>query len=141
HYHRRHHFVGHLWQGRFKSPLIQCDGYLLSCGRYIERNPGEAGMVADPWDYPWSSARAYALGGRDPLLADTPWYRELAEEAGRRQQLWREFLLGDDPREAAVRQGDWAVGDDAFRRRMRQEHGRPAPRRRGRPRKERAIID
>ena len=39
---RRHGFVGHLWQGRFKSPAIQCSTYLLSCGRYIERNPVEA---------------------------------------------------------------------------------------------------
>jgi YD repeat-containing protein len=57
-YHRRHCFVGHLFQGRFKSPAIQMEAYLLSCGRYIERNPLEAGMVALPWEYRWSSARA-----------------------------------------------------------------------------------
>jgi putative transposase len=34
--HRRHGFLGHRWQGRFKSPAVQCRDYLLSCGRYID---------------------------------------------------------------------------------------------------------
>jgi REP element-mobilizing transposase RayT len=54
--HRRHGFVGHHWQGRFKSPAVQRRAYLLSCGRNIERDLLEAGIVAQPWDYPWSSA-------------------------------------------------------------------------------------
>ena len=135
HCHRRHGFVGHRFQGRFKSPAVQRRAYLLSCGRYIERNPLEAGMVAEPWQYLWSSARAYALGEADPLLAENPEYLALAEAPARRQQLWREFLLADDPREEVVRRGDWAIGDDHFRRRVLVAQGRPAPRRRGRPRK------
>src|SRR5262249_117581 len=59
HYHRRHRFVGHLFQGRFKSPLIQRDGYWLSCRRDVERNPVEAGVVAEPWVNRCSSAAAY----------------------------------------------------------------------------------
>ncbi len=43
---RRSGFVGHLVQGRFKSPLIQREGYWLSCGRYTERNPLAAGLAA-----------------------------------------------------------------------------------------------
>jgi putative transposase len=135
HCHRRHGFVGHRFQGRFKSPAIQCEAYLLSCGRYIERNPVEVGLVRTPWEYAWSSARHYALGEPDALLAENPYYQELASAAQRRQQLWQEFVLGEDPREEALRRGDWAVGDDAFRRRVLQEQGRPAPRSRGRPRK------
>src|SRR5258708_2433025 len=72
HCHRRHGFVGHRWQGRFKSPAVQCSEYLLSCGRYIERNPVEAGLLTEPWQYPWSSAAAYAFGQPDPLLAENP---------------------------------------------------------------------
>jgi REP element-mobilizing transposase RayT len=45
HCHRRHGFVGHRRQGRFKSPAVQCSGYLLSCGRTIERNSVEVRMV------------------------------------------------------------------------------------------------
>jgi putative transposase len=129
----RHGFVGHLFQGRFKSPLVQREGYWLSCGRYIERNPLVAGMVSAPWDYPWSSCRAYACGAADPLLTEDPCYTELSPDPGRRQQLWREFVSGDDPREAAIARGDWAVGDDGFRGRMAQVLGRPLPRPRRRP--------
>jgi hypothetical protein len=49
--------------------------------------------------------------------------------------LWQEFLLGEDEREAAIRRGDWALGDDDFRKRMAQVLGRPMPRHRGRPAK------
>ena len=63
HCHRRHGFVGHRWQGRFKSPTIQRRDYLLSCGRYIERNPVEAGLVPLPWEYPWSKSACVIRGG------------------------------------------------------------------------------
>jgi putative transposase len=132
---RRHGFVGHLFQGRFKSPLVQREDYWLSCGRYIERNPVEAGMVAEPWTYRWSSARAYALGEEDPLVTDDPCYLELSPDADRRRQLWREFLLGEDVREEEIRRGDWALGEDAFGQRLAEVLGRPTPRRAGRPRK------
>lgn len=135
-FNRRYGFVGHLWQGRFKSPAIKWDGSLLSCGRYIERNPLQAGLVGEPWQYPWSSCRWYALGQSDPWVSANPLYAELAESAVRRQQLWRDFLLGDDPREAAVQRGEWAVGDESFRDRLQSLRGRPlTQRRRGRPRK------
>jgi putative transposase len=49
-FNRRHGFVGHLGQGRFKSAAVQRAGYWLSCGRSVERNPLEAGLVAQPWD-------------------------------------------------------------------------------------------
>jgi putative transposase len=75
-YHGRYDFVGHLFQGRFKSPAIEADSYLLSCGRYIERNPVEAGLVTEPWLYRWSICRAYALGEEDALLAPRARNRE-----------------------------------------------------------------
>ena len=124
-----------MWQGRFKSPIIQREGYWLSCGRYIERNPLEAGMVAQPWDYTWSSCRAYALGEHDPLISEDPMYLEMSPNPERRQQLWREFLVAEDPRERTIRQGDWAIGDDGFRSQMSEVLGRPVPGRRGRPRR------
>jgi putative transposase len=135
HCYRRHGFLGHRWQGRFKSPAIQCRDYLLSCGRYIERNPLEAGLVAHPWDYHWSSATVHATGVANPLVTESVEYYELASEPQERQQRWRGFLLGDDPREQAVRRGDWVIGDEAFRQRVSQARGRPIPRGRGRPRK------
>jgi hypothetical protein len=90
-------FTGHLLQGRFKSPCIEADRYLLNCGRHIERNPVAAGLVAAPWDWPWSSCRAYACGAADPLLAPNPWYEQFAPDPSRRRELWRAFLLGTTP--------------------------------------------
>jgi hypothetical protein len=90
-------------------------------------------MVAAPWDHPWSTCRAYACGAADPLLTEDPRYTELSPDPARRQQLWREFVCGEDPREAAIARGDWAVGEDDFRGRMAQILGRRLPRPRGRP--------
>lgn len=46
---------GTLWEGRFRSSIVQERGYLLRCYRYIELNPVRAGMVRHPRDYRWSS--------------------------------------------------------------------------------------
>ena len=132
-FNRRYRFVGHLWQGRFKSPAIQCEGYLLSCGRYIERNPLEAGLVTEPWQYAWSSCRAYASGAADPLLAENSYYLEWGVDDGSRQRRWREFLIQEDPKEQPIRRADWVVGDETFQKRLQGYQGRAVQRRRGRP--------
>src|SRR5258708_1449500 len=67
-YHRRHHTVGHVWQGRFKSPLIQDDDHLLTVLRYVESNPLRAGMVKDLAEYSWSSYPFHALGPVNELI-------------------------------------------------------------------------
>jgi len=59
---------------------------------------------------------------------------ELAPRLSRRQELWRAFLLGEDSREEEVRRDYWVLGEPAFRSRLRSATGRPAPRKRGRPR-------
>jgi putative transposase len=133
HYRRRYGLVGHLFQGRFKSPAAQADRYALSCGRYIERNPVEARVEKEPWRCRWSSCGHYALGESDPLLAVNPWYEPLALELSRRQALWRGFVMEEGPNEAAVRREDWVIRDREFRQQMQQPGARPGPRRRGRP--------
>jgi len=134
-FNRRYRFVGHLFQGRFKSPSIQRDSYLLSCGRYIERNPLAAKLVSLPWDYPWSSCRYYALGEANALLSENPCYSEFAATAGRRQQLWQEFLLAEDPKEAAIQQHEGNLGDEEYQTRLAERQGRYVRSRRGRPAK------
>jgi len=64
-FNRRHSRVGHLFQGRFKSYLVDRDEYLLALVRYIHENPVRAGMVARPQEYRWSSDR-YFRTGRSP---------------------------------------------------------------------------
>ena len=58
--------TGSLWEGRHKGSLVDSDGYLLACQRYIELNPVRAGMVQIPGEYPWSSYRANAFGAEAP---------------------------------------------------------------------------
>jgi len=47
--------VGHLWQDRFKSKVIEKDAYLLECMKYIEGNPIRASLVSYIHEYHWSS--------------------------------------------------------------------------------------
>jgi hypothetical protein len=58
-YNRRHHKVGHVFQGRFKAILVDEDAYLLEVCRYVELNPVRAGMVAEPGAWLWSSYRVH----------------------------------------------------------------------------------
>ena len=57
---------GHLFQGRFKSIIVQNDAYLLRLSCYIHRNPLRAGIVERLADYSWSSYRCYAYGKKPP---------------------------------------------------------------------------
>ena len=52
---RRHGWVGHVFQGRYKANLVQKDAYLLELSRYVVLNPDRAGMVKDLQEWPWSS--------------------------------------------------------------------------------------
>ena len=117
-------FVGHLWQGRFRSPAIQAERYLLSCGRYIERNPLEAQLVERPWDYAWSSCRHYALGEPNERLTPDPYYLELGPEPSQRQERWRQFLLDADRKEEVIRRQDWVLGDQDLARQTANRYGR-----------------
>ena len=54
--------TGTLWEGRFKSCLVQEENYLLLLYRYIELNLVRTGMVGQPSDYAWSSYSINALG-------------------------------------------------------------------------------
>lgn len=63
--------VGHLWQGRYKSMVIQNNKYLLECIEYVELNPIRAELCKSPFDYSWSSWQE-RLGYKKKLLLDLP---------------------------------------------------------------------
>jgi len=73
---------GHLWQGRYKSILIQEDAYFLQCVRYIELNPVRANIVSHPRDYTWSSYRAHVGHDKVPFLDNHPLLSSLSKGAG-----------------------------------------------------------
>ena len=80
---------GTLWEGRYKSSIIDSERYLLTCCRYIECNPVRAGIVAAPSDYPWSSYGAHACGRPDDLLCEHPCYLELGKDNRAQQKAYR----------------------------------------------------
>jgi putative transposase len=136
---RRYGRSGTLWEGRFRSCLIQEEMYLLICQRYIELNPVRAGMVQQPAQYKWSSYRGNAEGCADPILSPHPLYSGMAGDAGERQRVYRSLFddaLAPD-RVNALRKatnGNFALGDPAFAERAAAALGRRvAPDTPGRP--------
>jgi putative transposase len=92
HYHRAQASAGHVWQGRFRSPVVAADEHLLRVLHYVESNPLRAGLVSNLRDYPWSSYQAHGLGRSVPLLAETPVWQRLGRREGARQAYWRKWL-------------------------------------------------
>jgi putative transposase len=92
HYHKERASSGHVWQGRFKSPVIEEDEHLLTVMRYVEANPLRAGITEDLASYPWSSYPVHGLGKSDDLVAEAPVWRGLGTTEGARQKRWRKWV-------------------------------------------------
>ena len=87
----RHRRSGTLWDGRFKSSVIDTSAYFLMCSRYIDLNPVRAGMVATPDAYEWSSFARLGLGRRDQLVTLHDEYLALGTTATLRTAAYREL--------------------------------------------------
>ena len=138
----RHNRDGHLTQGRYKSPLVEGDEYLLRLSRYIHQNPvyvqGVAKRpVAERVEvlrlYRWSSYRAYAgLAEPDPWVtygpvqAMTPGLRK--SKATKRYQQYVETGLAETDTEFRdlLAKSDLAVGSEAFVADVRERHAQAA---------------
>ncbi|MDO8311393.1 MAG: transposase [Sideroxyarcus sp.] len=86
---RSYHRTGSLWEGRFKSSLVQAEEYLLTCMRYIELNPVRANMVNDPAQYRWSSYWHNGLGQADERIVPHPLYLTLGNDEADRLAEYR----------------------------------------------------
>lgn len=84
--------TGTLWEGRFKSCLVDSDQYLFTLYKYIEMNPVKAGMVKDIADYEWSSYRHNALGQTDSLITEHKLYKDLGTSVKQRCENYREIF-------------------------------------------------
>lgn len=129
--------TGTLWEGRYKSTLIDSEHYLVTCMRYIELNPVRANMVEHASAYPWSSYAANAAGHDDPLVTPHELYRRLGRTPEERQAAYRQLFrqhLGEktlaDIREATNKA--WVLGSDRFKQRIQKQLQRRAqPKSRG----------
>jgi putative transposase len=88
----RYRRTGTLWEGRFRSVVIDSVQYYLACTRYIELNPVRAAMVTDPRQYPWSSFRHNALGQLDPVIASSAVYDDLGVDRASRCAAYRDLF-------------------------------------------------
>lgn len=133
---------GSLWEGRFKSFLVDTERYMLSCYRYIELNPVRAGMVSHPSEYVWSSYRLNACSGdSSSWLTPHESYLALGKDPHERQAAYRDLFSCEleaelvDQMRKAVNSGA-PFGSNRFRREMEQAAGvRFGTGQRGRPRK------
>ncbi len=115
----RHGRSGTLWEGRYRSTVVEPAEPLLQCIIYIDSNPQRAGLVAEAEDYPWSSC-AHHLGAkpmawlRDPAafwaLGNTPF----AREARYAQMLAYGLSQRESGALTAAVQGGWAMGSEDF---------------------------
>lgn len=132
---------GTLWEGRFKSCLVQSERYLLELYRYIELNPVRAGMVDDPSDYSWSSYAINALGVESELQTPHPEYLVLGKSNNERLSNYRELFnahVGTDLLKEireSINKG-LALGNERFTSQIEElTKQRVTARKSGRPRK------
>ncbi|WP_040727256.1 transposase [Thiomicrorhabdus sp. Kp2] len=131
---------GTLWEGRYKSCLVQEDSYLLDLHRYIEMNPVTADMVQEPSEYAWSSYQMNALGKQSKLGTPHPLYLALGVDEKRRQSAYRDLFTGHvlgvkliEEIEQATLKG-MALGNDQFKAQIELLTGRRvSPKKPGRP--------
>jgi len=97
-FNNRYSRSGTLWEGRFRSCLVDSAQYVVACHRYIELNPLRAGIVASPSTYRWSSHNGNSGLAPNELLTPHPEYLALAIDESARHAAYRNlFAAGDDP--------------------------------------------
>ena len=112
--------TGTLWEGRYKSTLVDDEYYFLTVCRYIELNPVRAGMVDHPSEYPWSSYRANGVGKRIGLISPHRVYIALGKTEKERQEYYRGLFKGliSDLTLGEIREATnkaWVLGSDKFK--------------------------
>lgn len=144
-FNRRHGRQGAVWDGRFRSSVIEAERHLFDAIVWLETLPVRAGQAAHPADWAWSSARHHLGQAREPAIAEHPLYWSLGNTPFERERAHAHLLeTGVTPdrshaMERAVLRSH-ALGSAAFLAKLKQATSRPlAPRARGRPTKTKAA--
>ena len=136
---KKYNRTGTLWEGRYKASLVQNDGYLLACHRYIELNPVRAGLVSTPGNYPYSSYAHNARGYNHRLVTFHPVYESLGRTAEERRMAYQKLFSTSVTPEmlSTIRDTTNAclvMGDDDFKDQIEAMLGRSVRHRKsGRP--------
>jgi putative transposase len=138
-FNQRYRRSGTLWEGRYKSTLVDADHYLLTCMVYIDLNPVRAGIVNKPADYRWSSYGHYAGLRDDKLLSAHALYWALGNTPFAREAAYVDLVtqgIGVDQQKMlteSVLKG-WALGTPGFLAQLERSTSRRAqPKLAGRP--------
>ena len=121
--------TGTLWEGRFKSCVVDAENYLLICQRYIELNPVRANMVESPIEYKWSSFRSNGWAQPSKIWTPHQVYSSLGDSLDESAQVYRGMFIGQidmailDNIRQSVNQG-LALGNDRFKQEIEQLTGR-----------------
>ncbi|MCG2585125.1 transposase [Massilia sp. TS11] len=138
-FNRRHERSGTLWEGRFRTSVVDADHYLLACMRYIELNPVRAGLVSAQAEYVWSSYAHHAGMRADPLITDHPLYWALGNTPFQREAAYQALFEDAVAPEQTRQITDSAIkglplGSAPFLQQLAQKTKRAVlPGRRGRP--------
>ncbi len=133
--------TGTLWEGRFRSCVVQQEKYLLSCQQFVELNPVRSDYVSAPTDYRWSSYRANAFGENSILITPHPLYLNLGKTHHERQIAYRKIVTTALNKELVeqIRQstnGNYVLGEKRFTHELAKIFGRRVTQGKpGRPRK------
>ncbi len=114
-----HKHTGTVWEGRYKSTVVQSDRYLLACMAYIDLNPVRAGMVSDPANYEWSTHRHYIGQQIQPLVTPHELMWTLGNTPFSREKTYRELVSAGISKDQQKQLTDsafkgWALGDETF---------------------------
>jgi putative transposase len=132
--------TGTLWEGRYKSCLVDNDRYVLRCYRYIELNPVRAGICPNPAGFRWSSFRCNGLGDVDPLISAHAAYVDLGSSWDERRTAYRQWVCSGCERQEvdeirAMTSRHRAFGSKEFKQNLESQYGRAMGAvKRGRPR-------
>jgi len=126
----KHGRTGSIWEGRFKSCLVDSDQYLFAVYKYIEMNPIKADLVTSLSDYPWSSYAHNMSGHNDELITEHALYKALGDNAQQRCDSYNNLFdtlnieQQNDKITQATMRGE-VYGNDAFHHRIEKLLSRP----------------
>jgi putative transposase len=141
-FNKRYSRTGTIWEGRYRSSVIDTDRYLLTCMVYIDLNPVRAGMVRTAGEYPLSSYRHYAGMQVNALISPTQSYWALGNTPFAREAAYRDLVASGLQQDEVDRLTDhglhgWPLGEEQFlddiaikveRRTVKLKKGRPIKR-------------
>lgn len=141
-FNQNHQRTGTIWEGRFKSCLMEPESFFLVIQKFIETNPVRVGLVQKPEDWPWSSYSHHIGAETVSWLSDHSLYWALGNTPFERQSEWQRLVLDSFNKEqietvSSHLLNGWPLGSPSFLKQIATKVARPVAKRMpGRPPKQ-----